>query len=228
MSDRDQGSRETLAPPADLSRTDPRIEDYLDHVFVPLVGCVPYATRATLRAELRAHLEALIDAAGEIGRQPDEAVRDALEQFGDPQALAGQVPSARPATFVALGCFGLVTSEAVALVVVASMLDEQRFSLLGPLWPLLLVLVVPLLAGLATGWLSPARQALGTFYALALLIVVTSLGGSILVNRWGFNVPPLGIAQGLFWLPIGCAAAALGGRLRALRDQAPKRWVLPT
>jgi hypothetical protein len=226
--------------PHEVTNADPRIEEYLDHLCVPLVRRVPYAIRAELRVELRAHIDALIDASLELGRPPDEAVRDALMQFGDPRALgsewlrgwnggrlASPVPSARPAACVALRCFGLATSMAVALLV-ASMLDPQRLSFFGPLWPLVLVLLMPLLAGLATGWLSPARQALGTFYALAFLIAVTSLGGSVLVNGWDFNaLPALSIVQSVCWIPIGCGAAALGGRLRALHDQAPKRWVLP-
>jgi hypothetical protein len=240
MSDEEHCLRETPAPPANLLRADPRVEDYLDHLCVPLVGRVPYAARATLRSELRAHLEALIDAAEELGRERDGAVWLALAQFGDPDALgrewlrgwlrgepARPVRSARPAAFVAFGCFGLATSMAIALLV-ASATMSSRLSFLNPLWPGLFVLLMPLLAGMATGLLSPGRQALGTFYALALLILVTNLGASVLVNGWEFNdLPAIGIVQSVCWIPIGCAAAAFGGWLRGLREQAPKRWVLP-
>jgi hypothetical protein len=224
---------------AGASHSNPCIEDYLDHLCVPLVGRVPYDARATLRSELRAHLEALIDASEELGQERGEAVRHALAQFGDPQALgrewlrgwqrSGQkasVQSARPAAFVAFGCFGLATSLAVALVL-ASAAATSHMSFLNPLWPLLYVAVMPLLAGLATGLLSPGRQALGTFYALALLVLLTAGGGSVLVDGWGLNdLPAIGIVQGVCWIPIGCASAALGGWLRALRERTP-RWVLP-
>lgn len=226
--------------PTETPASDPRVEDYLDHVCAPLVGRVPFAARATLRAELRAHLEALIGASEELGRGRDEAVRLALGQFGDPHALgqewlrgwrhgesAGPLRSAQPATIVALGCFGLATSVAVALVV-ASATMTSHLSFLNPMWPVLFVLVMPFLAGLATGLLAPGRQALGAFYALALLILVTTLGASVLVNGWEFNdLPAIGIVQSVCWIPIGCASAAFGGWLRSLREQTPKRWVLP-
>jgi hypothetical protein len=219
---------------------DPQIEDYLDHVFVPLVGRVPYATRATLRAELRAHLEALIDASRELGRQPDQAIRDALAQFGDPQALArewlrgwrqqgpaGPVLSARPAAFVALGCFGLATSVAVALVVALMLLVPGNSSMIA-FWGPVVAFVLPALAGMTTGLLSPGRPAMGAFYALAVLIAVSALSASAISGRTDFNeFAGFAMLQGMFWLPIGCGAAALGGRLRVLREQAPKRWVLP-
>jgi len=225
--------------PHEVTNADPRIEEYLDHLCVPLMRRVPYAIRAELRVELRAHIDALIDASLELGRPPDEAVRDALMQFGDPRALGSEwlrgwnggrlgspVPSARPAACVALRCFGLATSMAVALVVTTALYAE-RLPVLGLLSVLFLVLVMPLLAGLATGWLSPARQALGTFYALALLSVITGLGWSVLDSRPDSVYPAgLGIMHSVFWLPIGCASAALGGWLRTLSERAP-RWGLP-
>jgi hypothetical protein len=227
---------------ARASQSDPHIEDYLDHFCVPLVGRVPYAARATLRSQLRTHLEALVDARLELGWGRDEAVRHALTKFGDPRvlgrkwlrewrctALAAPVPSARPATLVAVRCFGAATIVAIALMMLA--MGRPISPLLGDLLGLILAIVIPLLAGILTGWVAPTRQALGSFYALSLVVVPTTLGSACLWHSTRCDDVPfsgviLGIMQVLFWLPIGCASAALGGWLRTLRERAP-RWMLP-
>ena len=119
-----QGSPSVL-PTADCSKeatsTDPRIEDYLDQVFAPLVGLVPHARRQELRTELRGHLEALAASYREIGSAPNLASEQALRQFGDPRELARRcAPEWRrgtpgrsaqpvwPAMLVALGCFSIL------------------------------------------------------------------------------------------------------------------------
>jgi hypothetical protein len=220
---------------AGASQSDPHIEDYLDHFCVPLVGRVPYAARATLRSQLRTHLEALVDARLELGWGRDGAVRHALTKFGDPRVLgrkwlrewrcatpAAPVPSARPATRVAIRSFGAATGAAIALMMLA--MGCPIPPLLGSLLGFVLAFVTPLLAGLTTGWLAPARQALGSFYALSLVVAPITLGSGCLWQGTRYeDVPLIGIIQVLFWLPIGCAAAALGGWLRTRREAAQWR-----
>jgi hypothetical protein len=224
---------------AGASQSDAHIEEYLDHLCVPLVGRVPYAARATLRSQLRTHLEALIHARQELGWERDEAVRRALTSFGDPRVLgrkwlrewrcaapAAPVPSARPATLVAVRCFGAATITAIAMMMLA--MGRPISPLLGSLLGVILAFVAPLLAGLLTGWVAPTRQVLGSFYALSLVIVPMTLGSGCLWQGTRYeDVPLIGIIQVLFWLPIGCAAAALGGWLRTRREEAQRRWVLP-
>jgi hypothetical protein len=226
------------------SGSDPRIDDYLDHLYAPLVGRVPYDVRQQIRSELRTHLEALVAAGQEIGASPDQAIREALAQFGDPRRVArewirswrrsappGGAESARPATLVALGTFGVATSLALALF--ATLMASAPVAPWAGLWVPFLVCVVPLLAGLTTGILSPARHALGTFYALALLTTVTTLGTSWLAAL-AADTPlseliAVGMMQGLFWIPIGCASAAFGGWLRQKHDETtPRGWGIPT
>jgi hypothetical protein len=67
-----------------VAARDERIEEYLDRIDAPLIGHVPRARRLELRAELALHLDALVEAHQELGATPDEAVTDALRQFGDP------------------------------------------------------------------------------------------------------------------------------------------------
>jgi hypothetical protein len=227
------------APPMDA-----RIEDYLDHVSAPLVGLVPYARRRELRAELRVHLEALVATHEELGSVRDAAVVLALRQFGPPRHLSRQwarewthgttpasVQPAWRAMAVALGSFGLaslLTFAALAAVSVAG------GAFLGSgFMPLLMILVggvMPLLAGMTTGLLAPARHALGTFLALAIL----ALPSLALALPWqpgdGGALADCGmmlaLAQLLSWVPIGCGAAALGGTLQARLSQRPRNWVL--
>ena len=92
----------------------------------------------------------------------------------------------------------------------------------------------PVLAGLGTGLLAPARHALGTCYALALLILLP-----IAVNRIASSLMPpptsdflatcsllLAMAQAVWWMPLGCGAAALGGWLRTRDALRPRQWVV--
>jgi hypothetical protein len=172
---------------------DPRIEDYLDHVCAPLVGKVEYAERMALRTELRAHLEALADASREVGMDADAAVRDALARFGPPHVLAADwlragrrgaagVASARQATLIALGCFGIASSLFYALAMLASLSPEQDLATWSPLAMVQFCFLAPITAGLITGLTAPARHALGVFYALATLVALGALR---------------------FWLPFG-------------------------
>jgi hypothetical protein len=97
----------------------------------------------------------------------------------------------------------------------------------GLMW-LTLPFVLPLLAGMATGRLAPARQALGTFYALAVILPIVHLGlGS---DPFQSGLARIGtdliMIQTLCWIPIGCGTSALVGWLRTRMALRPARWVL--
>jgi hypothetical protein len=232
---------------AEVPSTDPRIEDYLDHVCAPLVGVVPYAKRQELRAELRTHLEARAATYEELGKSAEIATLEALRQFGDPRDLArqwarewakapptGRVEPAWRAMVVALGCFGVATVLALALIVLeretrGSLASDVRSSM----WFAALYLL-PLLAGLTTGLLAPARHALGTFHALAVIVSLVAPASGLPVLR-AESYPDRSLAacgmelafiQVFCWVPLGLGAAVLGGSLRARRTPKPRRWVL--
>jgi hypothetical protein len=224
---------------------DQRTEDYLDHVCAPLVGVVPYVKRQELRAELRAHLEAMVASYQELGQSPEMAVVEALRQFGDPRDLARQwarewkgaasparlTPVAR-AMVAALGCFGLAT--AAALIFVWITMTPGGYSLGEDAWrfvPFLLTLLfflLPLLSGIATGLLAPARSGLGTFYALAVILAIVPLAANSdpSLNGLGAGARDLTIVQACAWMPIGCGTAALVGWLRTRLAPRPGQWVL--
>jgi hypothetical protein len=199
-----------------------------------MVGRVPYAARAELRRELRAHLEALIAARRELGAGSDEAVEQALAQFGKPGAVArdwlrarSPAPATWPATLIALGCLGLGISASGAVENLLRALLPYDISIPDVmLRSIIEVLIV--LPGLAVGLLAPARAVRGTLYAALLLptcfigIHWVTVGGSSPVSDW--LVPGLGIAR---WALLSCGGAALGERLRRWRKPPVEQRVLP-
>lgn len=224
---------------------DARIEDYLDHVCAPLVGVVPYPRRQELRAELRAHLESLIATHEELGSPADVGAVLALRQFGDPRAISRQwarewlrPPSAGPvqpawrAIPTALACFGAASLLCLLLFRLSTGGGSNGSVSIGPSGLLVLGGLLPVLAGLITGLLAPARQALGTFFALALLVPpFVVLGSNPLLQArlgslWAESGMVMALILTLFWLPLGPATAALGGLLRSRLGLAPQPWVL--
>jgi hypothetical protein len=239
------GRPQSTIPLGQTSSPDSRIEDYLDHVCAPLVGLVPYARRQELRAELRGHLEALVATHEELGSERDAAVVLALRQFGPPPHLSRQwarewtkgaaptrVEPAWRATLIALACFGVAALAALGLMG-AAMSNLEPYANINPM--LLMIgpigILLPALAGLATGCLAPARHALGTFLALSLLILPSAAMALYGLTQaepvshltWGVG---MAYVQPLLWIPIGCATAALGGSLRASLLRQPRQWVL--
>jgi hypothetical protein len=188
----------------------------------PLIGVVAYARRQALRLEWRSHIEALVEGYLELGTDPDEAVAQALKQFGNPRRIGrqwanvwdGRTPDSDPHAvglpmLAALASFGLASVGAGIL-----RQETTLFIATAPVW-----------AGLIAGLATRGRHMMGTFYALALLIPFTLWSEFVLPWHWnataGFRhtysalAPmPLAVMQFLLWMPLGCATSALGGWLR--------------
>jgi len=64
-----------------------QIEDYLDHLCAPLMHKRTYEQRLAIREEVRSHLLVLATGHEELGSSPTEAIRAALNQFGDPHKI---------------------------------------------------------------------------------------------------------------------------------------------
>src|SRR5207249_832381 len=101
---------------------------------------------------------------------------------------------------------------AVALVP----LPESLRGVVGLLAACGVAFALPLMSGLAAGWLAPTRQALGAFFALAGLLpfVALILSGQMQPvdsNAYSSTINDWGIMMLSCWMPIGCAGAALGG-----------------
>ncbi len=233
--------------PSGMSARDPRIEDYLDRVCAPLVGVVPYARRQELRAELAAHLAALIEGYQEMGSNSEAAAILALRQFGEPRAISRQWArewtqrepmtgeSPWPALIVGLVSFGVATLTALGGMHLITGLDLNRCPP-GAVESALtmLALLSPVGAGLTVGLRARSRQSLGAFLALSAWLLPTAVvalsaasptdirpGNSVEVYCYN-----LAIVQTIVWMPVGCAAAAFGSRLRSRLALKPRRWVL--
>jgi len=222
------------------------IEDYLDQVIAPLVRVLPRSKRKAIRTHVQAQLEAAIAARRELGETQEEAVRAAIRQSGDPELISqrwvldtriqsgGQSqqqitlqktpsvkpPSARAATFTALGLLGLsyladVTTWAGKYWATHSdnTVTYYRFMLF----------TVPLLAGLVTGLVARYRPVRGVLNAIGLLCIPAIVVPGLLMAlsythvfsdtaagiAWAINPLP-GISGLVPWTILGCLGAVLG------------------
>ena len=69
---------------------DPRLLDYLDRLYAPLVPAVSIDKRLEFKLEVLTNLQGLMKAHIELGSDEDEALEYALIQSGDPIKLANQ------------------------------------------------------------------------------------------------------------------------------------------
>jgi hypothetical protein len=219
--------------------TDARVEDYLDRVCAPLVETAPYAQRVELRCELREHLDALAASYRELGSEASVAVEEALGQFGEPRDLArryadewrrgaecGPPPSIGPDLWTALACFGLISAVHTLLSVLARSASPPAAAWIA------VAITMPPIAGLITGLAAPWRPVRGALCAMFLLNLPTLATMPLYAHSsagvaWqvGRGLVSFGLAS-LMNMPLGCAGAVLGSRLRPLLPPKAWRWVL--
>jgi hypothetical protein len=210
--------------PVTPSATHPRIEAYLEQIDTPLIGQVPATRLAELRTELRMHLEARVAAYRELGSGPEEAVRAAVEQFGDPRRLACEwvrewrqpARSHAGETLLATGVLSVsALFGASLLVALEGHLGHNAFelALAGPL--------LPLAAGFLVG-LRRGKHPLGSRWGL-LLIATASLGISLLMSAADPRPPLVSTLRVLLWTMTACGTAGLGALISGWRDRTPLR-----
>ena len=68
--------------PEPLASTPQRVEAYLELILAPLAHRLSSFHQEELRRELREHLWARVDAYRELGQPEQEAITEALQQFG--------------------------------------------------------------------------------------------------------------------------------------------------
>ena len=76
--------------PEPLASGPRRVEAYLDQILAPLARRLSPFHREELRRELREHLWARVDAYRELGQSENEAVTEALRQFGGAEDFTRQ------------------------------------------------------------------------------------------------------------------------------------------
>lgn len=203
-----------------------QIEDYLDHICAPLVTSVPYEARCTLRQEMRQHLQAATSAHIELGSAPEEAVTQALTQFGEARQIARQWldewqrtscsenPLSRvTATLIALSLLGLTTLSAGGLAMLP-----------GPssAWLITAIfLMSALMGGMTIGILLRSHALRATFYA-TFVLSISSL--SMFTALWGWKTAiAFGLAPLLCGLTLACPGAYVGNRWLRRRF---RKWIV--
>jgi hypothetical protein len=232
-------SSQRLTMSGEQARLEQRMEDYLDHIYAPMVEAVSYGRRQEIRREMRAHLDQLVAAHEELGSDRDEAVTAAIRQFGPPSLVARKWLAQLPAEASELAYYerpfrpirGAFREAAWKLAVGigmwaggAVMLENFLRGDLGVTAYLSLGIAIPATIGYVTGCRQRADQS-----ALAML-----LAQAVTVPLWPFffmfltqqfhNVRPDftsgiigGVVSFLIVSPFGCAGAWVGSRVKRLR-----------
>jgi hypothetical protein len=217
----------TSKPLADPAALDPRIDRYLDQIFEPLNGRIESLQQQEMRSELVLHLAALVEAHLELGSSPEEAVRAALEQLGDPRRLARefaaewQRPTGSDLPLLAMVPCALAFATASFFGTLGLMLalqqiggDSLRVPVEGP--------GIPLTAGFLVG-LWRGRHPLGSRWGLLAIGMLSLLvssqissGGELLGQSFrGIHL--------LMSMVVACGTAGLGMLIRNCQDRLSRR-----
>jgi len=218
-----------------------RVEAYLDQILAPLARRLSPFHREELRRELREHLWARVGAYRELGQSEDEAVTEALRQFGGAEdftrqwrrewmktppkvTLGGVWEAMRPTLYLSslallLACLPLILwVYGYAFFQSIPWLGSRlvRYSpLLGEtLWVIDLVLL-PIGLGLAIAKRAPQKAGLGSLLALSAQVAI---GSSLYwISKWMWptqgwvDIASQPMLLEAGWIPITCTSAALAG-----------------
>jgi hypothetical protein len=216
-----------------------RVEAYLDQVLAPLTPRLSAFQRDELRRELRAHLWERVDAYRELGQSEDDAVTEALQQFGGAEDFLRQWRRewTKTASRTTFSGFWQATRLALPLSLSALLLAFLPLLLFfyqmsanrnGPcgwlyahqadynhVW-LGFCLLLPIALGVVIGRCAPRSAFLGTFAALAVSALIGGLVSLTLSYLWeqelGFREMVDQITWlATFWMPIACTSAAVSG-----------------
>ena len=220
-----------------------RVDAYLDQLLVPLTRNLSAFHRDELRRELRAHLWGRIDAYRELDYSEEDAVTEALRQFGGAndftkqwrqewlthvctgtwrevwasicQALRLAIP-ALAATWLIAYVLGYVVLRALPSTYTGALLVVYS----DALFPAVVTefIGLSLWVGIVQGQRAARRGGWGMFAALSLVIVAGS-AASLLGTEFGLEGTP---CAGFYtsiplmaaaWMPTACLAAAISGWL---------------
>ena len=187
-----------------------RVEAYLDVILAPLARRLPPFQREELRRELRGHLWARIDAYIELGQAEEEAIAEALQQFGGAEDFTRQwkkewtkVPpqltlrevwgAARPALRPSIA--GIVIAFLTCTIIHMGFCDLQGSAAEALLyhyadtivrtWALFAFLLMPAVVGVRHGRRNPAHAGVGM---LAALTAEIAIAGALYENA-GWALP---------------------------------------
>ncbi len=217
-----------------------RVEAYLDQILAPLARRLSPFHREELRRELREHLWSRVDAYRELGMAEDEAVTEALRQFGGgkdflrqwrrewaqttPQATLREVWEAtRLALPISVSALLLAW---LPLLLVFYQFNADRngpsswlyshYDTFNDVW-VCLCFMLPVALGLIVGQRTGRYAALGTFAALTadclFGCLISAIGAYLWEQAIGFREIADRIAWlAALWIPVACTSAALSSR----------------
>ena len=218
-----------------------RVEAYLDQLLVPLTHNLSDFHRDELRRELRAHLQGRVDAYRELDYSEDDAVTEALKQFGSAEDFFKQwrrewMQAARPDAWQEIlaatrSALRLTIPALVVTWVVAYVLGNLAIKTLPTLCTgnsaqvcadILLTIVcggffgLSLWVGIVQGRRTPRRSGWGMLAALGTVVTVGS-ASSLIGTIFGLEGT---LCSGFYtsmplmaaaWIPTTCFAAAVSG-----------------
>jgi len=218
-----------------------RVEAYLDQVLAPLTRRLSPFHRDELRREMRAHLWERVDAYCELGQSEEDAVTEALRQFGGAEDFLRQwrrewqivsrsgawgeiFAAARPALRLSLPALLLMWGLARVLgFVVINALPSTYFGALTTAYADALLAALgagffglSLWVGLVQGRRVPERSGMGMFAALGATVAAGSalywLGTGMGLDRTVFGDIFASLPlMAAAWMPVACGSAALSG-----------------
>ena len=226
-----------------------RVEAYLDQLLGPLARNLSPFHRAELRRELRTHLWGRVDAYRELDYSEEDAMTEALKQFGGAGDFARQwrqewviskqrsawaeiyqaslsalrlsVP-ALAATWLGVYLLGRAVMNALPTAYLGSLLIVYDYALLGLSGTVFFG--TSLWTGSIQGRRAPKRSGWGMFAALGTVIIAGS-AASLLGTEFGLEGTLCGgfytsiPLMAAAWMPTACLAAAVSGWLTQKRKR---------
>jgi hypothetical protein len=223
--------------PSKDTEVEHRLEKYLDEVCASFWRELPEEKRNELRAEMRVHLDERVAAHLELGDTAEEAIARTLEQFGKSKkvgrawrreriaaALAGGA-SAKQASCIALalytptcllGLYLIQVETTIILGMAAGYMSPQTLQIVN-LLAYATSFLLPIPAGILIGMLTRERAvctSLKSLCFLSLPMIVVHACRPPFNQSMAQGGCAMLLFMGLFWIPIGCASAGIGGWLR--------------
>ena len=227
--------------PDPQTSTPRRVEAYLDQVLAPLTRRLSTFHQQELRRELRTHLWERINAYQELGMTEDDAVTEALKQFGGAEDFLRQwrLEWRKTPPQAVLREIGIATRCALLLSLPALLMTCPGSPMLHTLYMnqfnwlpdwlrhtpaayitsgwtsfLLDLVALPLVVGASVGRLVPQRAGLGMLAALTVELVSTNWIMLPSMPNFGWFAERISeqiFFCSIFWLPLACTSAALTG-----------------
>jgi hypothetical protein len=223
---------------ADSRLAEQWLEDYMDHIYAPLVGRLSYERRQEIRAEIESHLRQYIAAHQELGSTLEEATQAALRQYGKPSHVAEQwlnacqeappqtwyssVKPVKPAFLRGVVALG----SSITLWMLLCVLLDRPFMEPRPEIGATLATIgclLPFVSGFLIGRKTQSRPVLGMLLAQAAVLPLWPLALTFLTNllahanlSYNEEMWTFGLGSFAVLAPIGCLGAFVGRRLSFL------------